>query len=970
MSARYTADVRPLTHTAQIFREFPGQLPSSTLGGTLSEPMSERHCDFLSFAAASRRFLWRFLPLLVLTPLLGAQDLRYLHHQSWSSEDGLPQNSVHQVLQSADGYIWVATEDGLARFDGSTFQTFTRANTPAMSSNDIWCLANGLGGDLWIGTADGLLRLHAQTFSRVDEHSALIPPQLLTLLRNNSTAPSAEPIPVTGPQGELWNYSKSTVTVTANGHRRQWTGLPGSRIETLFVDRAGTAWVGTNDGLAILTHTSSAPTPIPTFHGNAVLDVYEDREGNHWVGSETSGLHLLNSVKFRTEPALAEKALTALVRATDGAIWLGTRKDGLLRFRDATLAPGVPADKLTSPIILSLAPGSGGAVWAGTPDGLNFVTPSGRVRQITSADGLPDDYIQSLLTDTDGSVWVGTRHGLAHLSGTTHADTRIDILTQADGLGGDLIGTMLLTSAHTLWVGNSGGLSRIVPGQPRAGFTTFTQRDGLPSGIITTLAEDETGTLWIATRSGGLARFVAGHFQTLHTQAGEAEIAGIATDSLGSLWLRTTQGMERASLADLNRCAEAAASSCDPHFKRYTIADGLPTLELASAGSPVILRTPTGELWSTTRRGVAITDPEHLSINPVPPLVALERFLVDEASIPTNSAPINLQYGHTRFTIEYAALTFTTPSEVRYRYRLEGFDPGWIDAGSRRSATYTNLPPQAYEFRVQAANNDGIWSETGAVLRFRVIPPVYRRWWFLALVLIALAAITGLLYRLRLRRLHARFDAVLQERNRLAREIHDTLAQDFVGVSIQLDLAAQFLSMNLVEPALVQVRQARTLVTDGLADARQSIWGLRANLTHDSLPTRLGKVVERYSSDTLPLRTKIGGSFRRLDVRVENEVLRIAQESLSNVQRHSAGTQASIELCYGSDMLVLTVADNGSGFVPEEAATRIGHYGLGGMKERAETIGGTLEIFSKLATGTRITLSVPIPGVQSGDPEE
>ena len=344
----------------------------------------------------------------------------------------------------------------------------------------------------------------------------------------------------------------------------------------------------------------------------------------------------------------------------------------------------------------------------------------------------------------------------------------------------------------------------------------------------------------------------------------------------------------------------------------------------------------------------------------------LERFLVDDNSISTNTISTELPYGHSRFTMEYAALSFTAPSEVHYRYRLEGFDPTWTEAGSRRSATYTNLPPGAYTFRVQAANNDGIWSELGANLRFRIIPPIYRRWWFLTLVLLAAAGLAISLYRLRLRRIQSRFDAVLKERNRLAREIHDTLAQDFVGVSIQLDLTAQFLSLNLVPAALEQVHAARKLVTDGLADARQSIWDLRANLAPNaaqpSLPTRLRKVVERYSTEVLTIRAKIGGAFRELSSRVETEVLRIAQECLSNVQRHSRATEASIELRYGGDMLVLTVTDNGRGFVIEEAATRAGHYGIGGMRERAEVIGGTLEILSSPGTGTRITLSVPIPG--------
>ncbi len=896
-----------------------------------------------------RRSLRRTLTaitFLLLALAARAQDLRYLHHQSWSTEDGLPQNSVHAILQSADGFLWIATESGLARFDGLTFQTFSRANTPAFASDDICCLANDPSGDLFIGTADGTLRLHNHTFTR-----ATPPPGLLS--------PSA-------PASQLWTYTNSTVTLTTPTLHRQWTasqGLPGSRIETLFVDPAdpsGTAWVGTNDGLATLTPTSPVATPIPALRGNVILSIDEDREGNHWIGSETSGLHLLNPVKFRTEPALAEKALTALTLASNGDLWFGTRKDGLLRLRNSVLDTPVKPETLTSPIILSLAPGPQGSIWAGTPDGLNLIAPAGphsaKVTQITSTEGLPDDYIQALLPTPDGGLWIGTRHGLAHLTGSDPKSLKITTLTKRDGLAGDLIGTLLLTSRNTLWIATSGGLSRLTPNSPIVNYP-------LPN-IVTALAEDPSGVLWIATRGGALTRLASGHLTTLPPLS--EEIAALTPDTHGFLWLRTTHGIARIALADLNRCAD---NPCTPPISRYTTADGIPSIELASAGSPVLLTLPTGELWSTTRRGVAIADPQHLPLNLVPPLLALERFLVDDTEIPTTPA-LNLPYNHTRFTMDYAALSFTAPSEVRYRYRLQPFDPAWTEAGPRRSATYTNLPPGAYAFRVQAINNDGLSSPPTTLLTFRIIPPIYRRWWFLTLAVLILAALAITLYRLRLRRIQSRFQAVLKERNRLAREIHDTLAQDFVGVSIQLDLTAQFLSMNLVPAALEQVAAARKLVTDGLADARQSIWNLRANLdsntAQDSLPTRLRKVVERYSTETLPIRCKIGGAFRNLAPHLENEVLRIAQESLSNVQRHSHATQASIELRYGGDMLVLTVADDGRGFSAQEAASRAGHYGLGGMKERAETIAATLDIVSAPSAGTRITLSAPIPGVEAG----
>jgi signal transduction histidine kinase len=338
----------------------------------------------------------------------------------------------------------------------------------------------------------------------------------------------------------------------------------------------------------------------------------------------------------------------------------------------------------------------------------------------------------------------------------------------------------------------------------------------------------------------------------------------------------------------------------------------------------------------------------------------LQRFSVDDLSERIGPASIDIPFGHGRFTMEYAGLSFTAPSEVRYRFRLQGFDKDWTDAGNRRSATYTNLTPGSYIFRVQARNNDGVWNLTGAELRFRIIPPIYRRWWFVLLSLLVLLALLAGMYLLRLRRLQGEFDAVLAERNRMAREIHDTLTQDFVGASLQLDLIAQHLRRDKVELALDQVKRTRQLVSEGLEEARRSIWELRVNHSQDSLPTRLTKIVQRDTFSAINPRLHLGGAYRAVDPRVERELLRIAQEALSNVLHHARSVETSVELHYSSDMLMLTIEDNGIGFIVNEASARTGHYGLLGMKERAATIDGTLEVKSEPGRGTKVTLRVPI----------
>jgi signal transduction histidine kinase/ligand-binding sensor domain-containing protein len=956
-----------------------------------------------------------------------AEDLRTLRHQAWSTEEGLPQSSVHSILQSRDGYIWLATEGGVARFDGVAFRTFAHASDPAFASDDVCCLAEGRAGAVWAGTADGLVRLQDGKLRRFgigdglpstsilglvtlkDGNLLVLTPEGLALGSVDGFRPLLPPLShvlaieasrdggawliaesgvfvygqgsvhavvfplihgfgsvigiAEGVDGTVWVRSANGVAVISSKGQREWKlgrALLGLRVDSLSVDRRGSAWVGTNSGLFLLTAASPLVTRLTALDGTAVLNSFEDAEGNHWVGTDASGLHVLRRLKFRSLPVLAGQALTAVVQTSDGAIWVGTRENGLRRVRNDAVDEPVPLSKLTSPVILSLAPGANGSLWVGTPDGLNHIDPILAVRRITSAEGLPDDFVRSLLTDNDGTLWIGTRRGLAHLQGT-----RVDTLTRAEGLGGDLVGSLLRTTAKStawsapsaLWIGTSGGLSCL---HPDGSIRIYTTRDGLPRLIVTAMAQDDEGILWVATKDGGLSRLAGDHFQAVGGPGLSSEIIGITEDSKGFFWLRAVREVERVSREDLKRCT-IDPSACGFAVARYGIADGLPSEEIVAGASPAMWQTSAGEEWFSTRRGIAVADAEQLDINLTPPPVVVQRFLIDETDTSFTAEMPQIPYGHERFTIEYAGLSYRIPSKVRYRYLLEGFDHAWTEAGSRRSATYTNLPARSYRFRVQASNDDGIWSPVGAELRFRIIPPFYRRWWFFVLLLLAAATIFSAGYQLHLRRLRFQFNAVLQERNRMAREIHDTLAQDFVGVSIQLDIVRQLLGQAKVEAAVEQVDQTRKLVVEGLAEARRTIWALRANTAADSLPTRLAHLLKRYATEGLDLRLNISGVFRPLATGLESEVLRIAQEALSNINRHAEASEGTVDLRYSSDMLVLEIHDNGRGFVVDRVSAPDSRYGIKGMRERASILRSQLDIESAPGQGTKVRLSVAIP---------
>ena len=942
-----------------------------------------------------------------------------LQHQSWSTEAGLPQSSVHQILQSREGYLWLATEGGVVRYDGMSFTTFSHETYPTITSNDVTALAEDSKGNLWFATADGLIEDAKGLLRRFSQSDGLPTASVLSLaaaddgsllaltegglvsydgsrfrqvqgqpssierlqpeadgsvvlvtdeglfrFKNSKVQPltfaeSHPPSALRGvyqtQSGATWLWSDREVLTNFQGRRSLWqTGheLPGTRIQSFFVDRAGVAWIGTNRGLVTATPSAPQPTPVAALGGNSILSIMQDTEGNLWIGTETSGLHALRPRKFRDEPALADEEVSSIVQASDGSMWIGTREDGLrhLQFNasGSKLDRPVPNAALTSPVVLSLAPGSHGDVWVGTPDGLTHVESVGRTTRYTSSDGLPDDMVRSLLTDRDGSLWIGTRRGLAHFE-----SGRFDIKTQADGLGGDLIGT-LFASGDDLWIGTLSGLSRLREGR----FTNFTQADGLGSKLITSLVRDDANRLWVSTRDAGLFLFDGRRFVAISAKGIPQEIFSLVADAKGFLWLRRSRGIVRASAAELAQCA--TQPTCQPNLNSYGVEDHMASEELVPNGSPAAWRTTSGELWFATRKGVAIADPINLHINVVPPPVVIERFLADNDVVPLSSQVQSLPSKYARYTFEFAGLSYTVPSKVLYRSKLEGFDRDWSDPSSRRNASYTNLPPGTYTFRVQAANDDGLWNTVGAQVKFRVLPPIYRRWWFLLAMLLMLTAISILLYRLRVRRLHQRFDAVLEERNRIAREIHDTLAQDFVGVSLQLDLVGQLLARNDLPEATNQLKQTRGLVKAGLEEARQSIWNLRANTKRDSLPARITDLAQRFPVGDLVLKTKIGGAYRDQPSSLEDEVFRIVQEAIANVQRHAAATAVNVRLIYRQDKLVVTVEDNGHGFSVPEAASRAGHFGLQGMRERAASIGAELNVTSSPGEGTVVELAVPV----------
>jgi len=971
--------------------------------------------------------LWLQAAVLALTICLPVFALDPNHalseygHQVWLSENGLPQNTVQAVSQTPDGYLWIGTQEGLARFDGVRFEIFDKQNTSQLQSNDIRALFTDGSGVLWISTSSGLISWfggHFEKFgtneawagdylgpinedrsgvlfvttrglvgcqggkcgfeqmgdvaassikgliARADGSLLLVTSAGLKLWKNgvltewnvegldlaNVTAMAEDK------DGTLWLSTSEGVAEVREGKATLYSvreGLPSGRVTCLHADRQGAVWIGTSNGLARLRNGQMETlTTANGLSSNLVLSIFEDREGSVWVGTEAGGLNLLKNRKFTTltsKDGLASDLVKSIYQERQGGIWVGTNGAGLTRLKDGKTSTFTTRDGLASDVVLSLAGDDTGALWIGTPDGLNLFK-DGKFRTLTVADGLSNDLVRSVYVDKHGDLWVGTRAGLNRFR-----DNQFTTYTTREGLANDFIGALFEDSKGNLWIGTLGGLSRYAGDS----FQTFTTNDGLSSDTVTCLFEDRGGDLWIGTNGGGLNRLHEGKFVSFTSRDGLPDdvIYRILEDGEGRLWCSSNKGVFRLEKQDLNSVAAKQTRTLTPTL--YGTPDGMLTRECSGGGHPAAWKMADGKLWFATIKGVATVDADHLAVNSIPPPMVIEQVRVDDQVVPLNGS-IKVAAASTRFDFYYTAPSFIAPENVRFKYRLEGFDPDWIDGGNRRVAYYTNLRPGNYRFRVMAANSDGVWNEQAAALDFYLQPRFYQTYWFYALAVLLLGAAGWQVYRMRVHRISSQFGAVLAERNRIAREIHDNLAQDILGISVQLELVARLLPAA-AESAKPHLDRARILVRNSMAEARRYVWDLRSQeLEQKDLPTALNDTARRLTRDTgMQALVQVTGSFRPVPASIENNLLRIAQEAINNSVKHSSAQRIMIDLHFETDALQLRVRDDGRGF-DLAAEKRDGHFGLVGMRERAQEIEGQLKIQSEPESGTQVIVDVPL----------
>jgi ligand-binding sensor domain-containing protein/signal transduction histidine kinase len=969
----------------------------------------------------------------------------------WQDQHGLPQNGVLAILRTRDGYLWLGTIEGAARFDGARFAVFDNNNTPEFKSNQILSLAEDRAGSLWLGAVSGGLTRYAEgrfrLYTKKDGLSSdfvrclladragnvwigtrggglnLFRDRRFTAYTTRDGLPSDQILTLAeDPNGGIWIGTSKGLARLEQGRVTAYTtndGLPHDRVNALWPeapgDGEGGLWVGTGGGLCRFRQGRCVRygAPIQALTHGSVTALYKDRQLNLWVGTQGNGLFLLRSGRFTQYTAsdgLPSDTVLALYQDPEGDIWVGTVDGGLCQLREGRFSVYTIEDGLPHNFATAVLEDSRGSVWIGTNRGIGrlkggtitawaasqdrpvndsiaedragnlWFSARGQLTQFrnghftrwTTAQGLPHEPVRELLGDRAGNLWISAPgHGLTLLrEGRFHSfDTR-------DGLADNEVTALYEGWSGQLWVGTAnGGVSRFEAKTQR--FTSWTAKDGLPGDHVMAFYEDRAGSLWIGTSGGGLRRFKNGKFNAITVKDGlydnrTFQILSDTEDDSGNLWMSSNRGIFRVSLSELNEFAEGRIKSVTSFV--YGVADGMLNRECNGA-SPAGWKTRDGRLWFPTVKGVVAIDPRPRDIPPS--RVVIERVVLDRAPLPADQ-PVRIRSGQENLEIEYTGINWHRPQQIRFKYQLAGFNQDWVEAGARRTAYFSSLPPGDYAFKVIADNGEGLWNTEGQSLRITVLPPFYRTWWFLTLAILSVVGVVSGAFKYRVNQLEQRQVAQQAfarellasqeaERKRIAAELHDGLGQNLLIVKNRAQLGQ--IAAHGAPELLEQFEWIVASATQSLEEVRAIAQNLRPyHLDRLGLTKALEVMIEKVADTT---KMRFVSELIPLDDLFSKEeaitLYRVVQESLNNIVKHAQASETHVIVERLTDSVTLTIWDNGRGFAPLDAATKPSGFGLAGMAERVSMLGGAMRIDSKEGQGTTVTIRLAPPSKTKGE---
>jgi signal transduction histidine kinase/ligand-binding sensor domain-containing protein len=922
----------------------------------------------------------------------------------WLADDEgrtLPANDVLALWGGRDGSLWIGTSVAFARLKDGRLTTYEGQRARV---NDI---LEDRDGTVWI------------TRSRVADKMGPLCEIAGATPRCYGEA-GGEALhyaiaPAHDRDGTLWFWSSHGLVRWTRGETRVY-GVPAlartaqlSGAEALAADPDGAVWVGMTRrgpglGLVRFEHGAWKPFATPDLDGSTlqVNALLFDRERVLWIGTTDRGLYRLRDGRvdhFATAEGLSGETVRNIFEDREGNVWVVT-SDGIDCFRDTHVITTTLREGLSANWASSVAAGRDGTVWIGNHDALDALRPNGGIASIRQADGLPGVRVTSMLEDRAGCLWIGVDDGL-----WLYADGRFQPVTQ-DGKPTGLVVGLTEDRDQNIWAVVDGMTRRllrirdrtVVEAVPASRVSRVRSLTGAPDGglwlgLAEGLARYRDGTLtmlapgdrpgpirdvivhddgWVyGAMPTGLAAWRNGDRHSLGVRNGLPcdSLYGVVADADRGLWLYAECGIIGVTAVELRRWHEAPSSRIT--VTTLDVFDGARPSD--TPFRPIAARATDGRLWFANDTTVQMIDPKRLARKGLPPVVHLDTIIADRRRY-TPRENLRIPPLTRDLEIDYTALSFVAPQKVRFRYRLDGRDLDWQNAGTRRQAFYTDLPPGSYRFRVIASNNDGVWNEAGATLAFTIAPAWFQTRWFFGLVTLSAVALLWIVYQLRVRQIAAsigaRFEGRLAERTRIARDLHDTLLQTVQASKIIADEALRNAKdakgsedgKDASEPRDTRaLEQLSEWLDQAVHEGRAALNSLRissVNLTDLAEAFRAAAESIPAGRPAMTVSVSVQGPPQALHPAIREDVFRIGYEAMRNACAHSKGTQLSVAIECGQD-LVVRVTDNGIGIAPMVSSEgKDGHFGLRGMRERAADIGATLKVLSS-NTGTSVIVTVP-----------
>ncbi len=945
--------------------------------------------------------------------------------RSWQADEGLPHNSVRAIAQTPDGYLWVGSENGLARFDGIRFTPFDELSvaplkSPAVNAllvttnGDLWiglesgglahwvdgkvsrfskneglpsihvrCLTEAKDGSLWIGTESGLAQLKSGTLSALPKKTGVTDAPVNAICED-----ALGIIRVATPNG-MWSLNAEGAVSEENFG----LGAIRSRLNTVYSDRAGNLWFGGSGGLRYVKLSEARPVERVTkllqqiistvredqsgqrwvgtvrgvvrMRGDSVINwplndaamgdsvhtVFEDREGSIWLGCR-DGLYRLTPARFSNITVQQGLTANAVCQDASGAIWVASFVAGLSKMNTNGVITAIrTTNGLTDDAVLSLHPARDGGLWVGMDygRGLNKLDRNGR-NILPPQTNLISAPIRVIHETATGEVWIGTGKGLNVIQGD-----QTKTYTITNGLAGDNITAICEDRQNNIWVGTIGGISR----WSGKGFSNYTERQGLPNNFISSLHEDREGDIWVGTRGGGLSRLRAGRFTTYSTKDGlfSDEIFEVVGDDANYLWMSCRRGLFRVSRKQFDEfdARKISRINCTVFGRE----DGLATVQFNGVAKPAGFKSTDGRIWFPTIRGVVAVEPQ-VKANELPPEVRIQEVTADRKMLLAAQADAGRQSvlevppGSGGVEIHYTALSLQAPEKNRFKYRLEGVDVDWVDAGNRRVAYYNNVLPGRYRFRVIACNNDGVWNDSGAQLDMHMQPHYWQTGWYRAAIIALPIVLAAAFYRARVARLRALADL----RIRIAQDLHDDIGSRLTRVAMVTELADRETPAGAGKSHIQNITRTVRDITRAMDEI---VWTINPrNDSLENLANYIFHYAQEYFQDTgVRCRLDLPHDLpdRRVTTEERHNLFMAVKEALNNVLKHAGATEVRIALTQLEKRMVIVISDNGRG-VSEGLADPTG-AGMKNMKQRLKTIGGKFDLESNSGSGTSVTMHLP-----------